>query len=60
MTLKQIFRAEGGWRVEGYAHIIPDDRVLPSQDGAVWLFYKQYEDGYQSAPSCFFVPQGTM
>ena len=42
LTLKQIHRVEGGWRVDGYAHIIPDDRVLPSEDGDVWLFYRLY------------------
>src|SRR4051794_6362931 len=60
LTLKQIYRVEGGWRVEGYAHTIPDDRVLPSEDGDVWLFYKSYPGDYQSTPFCFFVPQGSV
>ena len=59
-TLRQIYKVEGGWRVEGYAHTIPDERVLPSQDGDVWLFYKAYPDGYQSTPFCFFIPQGSI
>jgi hypothetical protein len=60
LTLKQIHRVEGGWRVDDYAHIIPDDRVLPAEDGDVWLFYRLYADGFQSAPICFFVPQGSI
>src|SRR4051794_30267801 len=60
LTLKQIHRVEGGWRVEGYAHTIPDDSVLPSEDGHVWLFYALYEDGSQSNPFCFFVPQASI
>jgi hypothetical protein len=31
LTVKQIYRVEGGWRAEGYAHMIPEDRVLPSE-----------------------------
>jgi hypothetical protein len=59
LTVKQIYRVEGGWRADGYAHTIPDDRVLPSEDGHVWLFYRNYENGYQSTPFCFFLPQGS-
>jgi hypothetical protein len=59
LTVKQIYRVEGGWRADGYAHIIPDDRVLPSEDGDVWLFFRSSKDGYQSTPFCFFVPQGS-
>ena len=39
--------------------MIPEDRVLPSEDGDVWLFFRSYKDGYQSTPFCFFVPQGS-
>src|SRR3954451_2534120 len=60
LTLKQIYHVEGGWRVEGYPHTIPDERVLPSEDGHMWLFYKAYPDGYQSTPLCFFIPQGSI
>ena len=59
LTVKQIYRVEGGWRAEGYAHMIPEDRVLPSEDGDVWLFFRSYKDGYQSTQFCFFVPQGS-
>src|SRR3954447_21845710 len=45
LTFKQIHRIEDGWRVDGYAHIVPNDSVLPSEDGYVWLFYASYEDG---------------
>jgi hypothetical protein len=37
--------------------MIPEDRVLPSEDGDVWLFFKSYKDGYQSTPFSFFVPR---
>jgi hypothetical protein len=60
LTFKQIHRIEDGWRVDGYAHIVPNDSVLPSEDGYVWLFYASYEDGDQSTPFCFFIPQGSM
>ena len=60
MTVKQIFRVEGGWRVEGYAHTIPDYIVLPSQDEHLWLFYRTHDNGTQSNPFCFFVPQGSI
>jgi hypothetical protein len=59
LTIKQIYRVEGGWRADGYAHTIPEDRVLPSEDGDVWLFFRSYKDSYQSTPFCFFVPQGS-
>ena len=36
--------------------MIPEDRVLPSEDGDVWLFFMSTEDGYQTTPFCFFVP----
>ena len=60
LTVSQIYRVEGGWRAAGYNHLIPDDRVLPSQDGYVWLFYRTLDDGYQSTVTCFFVPQGSI
>jgi hypothetical protein len=38
----------------------PMTDVLPSQDDNVWLFYRSLENGYQSTPFCFFVPQGSI
>jgi hypothetical protein len=29
LSLGQIRRVDGGWSVEGFAHIVPDDRVSP-------------------------------
>ena len=60
LTVSQIYRVEGGWRAAGYNHLIPEDRVLPSQDEHVWLFYRTVDGGYQSTPFCFFVPQGSI
>jgi len=51
---------EGGWLVEGHHYIVPDYRVLPSQDEFVWIFYTTYPDGVQSHSYCFFVPQGSV
>jgi hypothetical protein len=59
LTVSQIkhLDEEGGWLVEGHDHLVPDSRVLPSQDGFVWIFYVTYYDGRQSDPLCFFIPQ---
>src|SRR3954449_3494506 len=51
---------EGGWLVEGHHYIVPDYRVLASQDEFVWIFYTTYPDGVQSHSYCFFVPQGSV
>ena len=59
LTLRQIHRVEGGWLVDGYSRMIPDAVVFPSQDENVWLFYRTLDDGAQTAPICFFVPQGS-
>lgn len=59
LTFKQIHRVEGGWLVDGYSRIIPDSVVFPSQDASVWLFYGVLDDGAQTAPICFFIPQGS-
>jgi hypothetical protein len=45
LTLRQIKRVQGGWSVEGHNWVVPDDRVLPSEDDSVWIFYRTYPDG---------------
>jgi hypothetical protein len=44
------------YMVDGYATRIPAARALPSQDGDYWIFYRDADDGSQSAVYCFFVP----
>jgi len=60
LTVGQIkhIDEEGGWLVEGHYYIVPDYRVLPSQDGHVWIFYTSFPNGDQSHSYCFFVPTG--
>jgi hypothetical protein len=60
LRVGQIHRIEGGWLVEGYNRVVPDDRVMLSQDENVWLFYGTMADGSQTEPICFFVPQGSI
>jgi len=58
LTVGQIKHVDGGWLIEGYNYLVPDDRVAPSQDEFVWIFYRSYGDGVQSRPFCVFIPQG--
>ena len=58
LTVQQIRHIEGGWAVDGFEHVVPDERVLPSQDEFVWIFYQTHPNGVQSQVFCFFVPQG--
>jgi hypothetical protein len=58
LTVGQIRHVEGGWLIEGYNYLVPDDRVAPSQDEFVWIFYRSFGDGIQSRPFCVFIPQG--
>jgi hypothetical protein len=60
LSMRQIHRVEGGWRVDGYAHLIPDHRVLISQDEYVWVFYRTDADRSQSEVFCFFIPPGSV
>ncbi len=60
LTVGQIRHVEGGWRVDGYARVIPDHRVLASQDEYVWVFYRTNSDQSQSEAFCFFIPQGSV
>ena len=56
LSMDQIHREAGGWRVDGYPDLIPDDKVLPSQDGDAWIFYRSYGNGQYSNVYCFFYP----
>jgi hypothetical protein len=58
LSMRQIHHVEGGWRVDGYNRLIPDHRVLVSQDEYVWVFYRTGSDQSQSEVFCFFIPQG--
>ena len=58
LTVQEIRHIEGGWAVDGFEHVVPDERVLPSQDEFVWIFYQTHSNGVQSQVFCFFVPQG--
>jgi len=60
LTMRQIHHVEGGWRVDGYARLIPEHRVLISQDEYVWVFYRTNADQSQSEAFCFFIPQGSV
>jgi hypothetical protein len=60
LSMREIHRVEGGWRVDGYARFIPDHRVLISQDEYVWVFYRTNADQSQSEAFCFFIPPGSV
>jgi hypothetical protein len=44
-----------GYHIDGYRHVIPYSKVLPSPDGTTWLFFETRQDGSQSGPFCFFI-----
>ena len=72
MVDKQVHQVEGGWTVDGYnpdmeakncgdaswacASVIPDRKVLPSQDGHFYAFYADHGNGTTGAMYCFFAP----
>jgi hypothetical protein len=60
LSMRQIRHIEGGWRVDGYDRVIPDHRVLISQDEYVWVFYRTNADHSQSEAFCFFIPPGSV
>jgi hypothetical protein len=60
LSMRQIHHVEGGWRVDGYDRVIPDHRVLISQDEYVWIFYRTNADQSQSEAFCFFIPPGSV
>ena len=47
-----------GWHFRDLDAIVPDSRVLPSQDGHMWGFWYPAA-GRAAAVYCFFVPMGT-
>ena len=60
LTVGQIHHVEGGWVADGYDRVIPDHRVMQSQDDFVWLFYAALPNGSQTEVYCFFIPQGAV
>jgi hypothetical protein len=58
LTPEQVHKVDGGYRIDGWPYVIPDDHVLPSQDGDYWAFYDLHWRGAQGNPTmfCFFVP----
>lgn len=57
LTADQVHVTPEGYRVDGYARVIREDRLLPSPDGSWWVFYRTYDDGSQSTVYCFFGPE---
>jgi hypothetical protein len=57
---EQVHRVKGGYKVDGYPEMVPEERALPSQDGDYWIFYNHgtYDGGqpWFSPVYCFFVP----
>ena len=54
LTPDQVHEVEGGFKIDGFPDVIPYDKVLPSQDGDAWAFYKTYPDGTVGTLYCFF------
>lgn len=52
----QVHAESAGYRIDGYAGVVPYDRAEPSPDGTYWIFYRQFKDGQQSGVYCFFAP----
>lgn len=52
---EQIHVVPGGYRFDGYDSIVAEQRILPSPDGAAWIFYRTYPDGSQSTLYCAFL-----
>ena len=57
LTPDQVHVTPGGYKLDGYARVISEDRLLPSPDGSWWVFYRTYDDGSQSTVYCFFGPE---
>ena len=48
-----------GYHVEGYPHVIPYGKAIPSQDANSWAFYQTNVNGPYVSYSpiyCFFAP----
>ena len=57
LTPEQVHVTPDGYRLDGYARVIREDRLMPSPDGSWWVFYRTYDDGTQSTVYCFFGPE---
>lgn len=53
---EQVHVVPGGFRVDGYNEIIPQNKTSISPDNNWWIFYKTYSNGSQSPIYCFFIP----
>ncbi len=56
LSAEQVHVTPDGYKLDGYARIIREDKLLPSPDGSWWVFYRDYDDGSQSTVYCFFGP----
>lgn len=54
---EQVHVTPEGYRVDGYAQVLPERQRQPSPDGSWWVFYRDYPDGSQSGVFCFFGPE---
>lgn len=54
LTEAMLHDRSDGIHVDGYSHVIPYSKVLPSPDGSTWLFYAVHPDRSQGEPICFF------
>lgn len=55
----ELNHTEAGWSVPDNDFIVPDSKVLPSQDGHTWVFYN---DSLRPNATiyCLFMPQVTL
>lgn len=55
LTKDQVhLQPDGSWLVDGYKKPIPKGTELPSADGEIYIFYRDFSDGTQSSVYCFF------
>lgn len=57
LRAEQVHVTAGGYRLDGYGQILPENQLQPSPDGSWWVFYRDYPDGSQSSVYCFFGPE---
>jgi hypothetical protein len=55
LDIGDVTEVKDGWKVDGLAGVVPRERVYPSQDGYVWVFYSP---NYPNADHayCMFIP----
>lgn len=53
---EQVHEVSGGFMIDGYPDMIPYGKLLPSQDGDWWVFYRELAPGSFSSVYCFFGP----